>query len=273
MTEVEDWGEIDGDALVFGGVVSNAHALEALLDWAHERGIGRRAVLGTGDTVAYCGEPARAVALLRAAGIRTIAGNCEEQLAAGARDCGCGFGEGSTCDLASAVWYAHAASALDPDATRWMAGLPRLAVFRAHGRRWGVLHGGAGESNRFLWPGEPAPVLAAEIERFEAIAGPVDGIVAGHSGIAFLARVGRHLWLNAGSLGLPPNDGGYQTRFAVVAADGPRIEQLDYNWLGAATAMRQAGLVQGYERTLETGRWPSEEVLPRRLRRTAAGAR
>jgi hypothetical protein len=42
---------------------------------------------------------------------------------------------------------------------------------------------------------------------------------------------------------------------------------LEYDVVGAVAAMRSAGLVQGYERTLETGWWPSEDILPQELRR------
>lgn len=265
---IADWGRVAGDAVVFGGAASNAHALLALLRRAKRSGAG--ALLGGGDTVAYCGDPARTVRLMRRAGLRSIAGNCEASLAAGAAGCGCGFAAGSACDRASAAWFGHARAALDGAALEWMAGLPELAVFRAHGRRWGVLHGGVAEQSRFLWPGDPPAALAAEIAAFEALAGPVDGIVAHHCGLPFQARVGRHLWLNPGSLGMPPNDGDPRTSFAVIGPGGPVLHRLDYDWRGAAAAMRRAGLVQGYERALQSGFWPSEEVLPPRLRRRAA---
>ena len=32
-------------------------------------------------------------------------------------------------------------------------------------------------------------------------------------------------------------------------------------------AMRSAGLTQGYDTALQTGNWPSEDVLPKELRR------
>lgn len=270
MPDVSDLGSIDGDVLAFGGVVSNAHALTALRTFARERGHAPRQVVSTGDVVAYCGRPAEAVAGLRSLGGSAIRGNCEESLAAGAPDCGCGFAAGSTCEALSVAWYAHAVERLDAEARAWMAGLPRLAVFRAHGRRWGVVHGGVTALNRYIWPSSPDADFAEEIAALEAVAGPVDAILAGHCGVPFRREVAGRLWFNTGALGLPPNDGDPRTSYGVITADGPRIERLAYDYAGAAAAMRAVGLTQGYDRALESGWWPSEDILPPELRRASA---
>ena len=267
--EIADLGAIPGDALTFGGVVSNAHALASLREIAMGGSYSSRQMISTGDVVAYCGQPAEAVAELRRMGAAAILGNCEESLAAGAPDCGCGFTAGSTCDFLSVAWYAHANRALDASARAWMALLPGLATFRAHGRRWGVVHGGATATNRFLWPTSPAEHFAEEFIAFEAAAGPVDAILAGHCGLPFVREVAGMLWFNTGALGMPPNDGDPRTSYGIIAADGPRIERLAYDHPAAAATMRAAGLNQGYDRALETGWWPSEDVLPADLRQTA----
>jgi predicted phosphodiesterase len=269
VKDLIDLGSLRGDVLAFGGVVSNAHALAALVALASARGIHAGRMVCTGDVVAYCGEPARAVAGLRALGAQTIRGNCEESLAARAGDCGCGFAAGSACDDYAAAWYAHADACLGDAERDWMAALPALATFRAHGRRWGVVHGGVTAINRFLWPTSPEAAFAEEIAALEAVAGPVDAILAGHCGLPFLREVAGRMWLNTGALGMPPNDGNPSTSFGVIAADGPRIERLRYDHDGAAAAMRAVGLIQGYERALASGWWPSEDVLPQDLRRAA----
>lgn len=267
--DIMDLGEIAGDVLAFGGVVSNAHALEALARFAAERGFTAGRMVCTGDVVAYCGQPAEAVAGLRALGAATIRGNCEEALAAGAADCGCGFAAGSVCDSLADAWYAHADARLGASERAWMGGLPRLAVFRAHGRRWAVVHGGVTATNRFLWPTSPEAAFAEEIAALEAPVGQVDAVLAGHCGLPFQRAVAGRLWFNTGALGMPPNDGDPRTCFGVIGAGSPRIERLAYDHAGAARAMRAAGLTQGYERTLLDGRWPSEESLPPELRRAA----
>lgn len=248
-----------------GGVHSNLQALEAFADAASDR-----PVVWTGDVVAYCGNPAEVVARIRALGWPGVAGNCERQLAEGAMDCGCGFGAGTACDLLSRGWYAHASSEVGPEARDWMAGLPDMATFTAFGRKWAVIHGGATAINRFIWPTSPEADFAEEIAAVTRCAGPVDGIVAGHSGIPFVRDVAGVTWVNAGSIGMPPHDGARETRYAVLTRRGPQIRRLTYDVAGAVAAMRHAGLTQGYDRALTTGWWPSEEILPEGLRKDHA---
>lgn len=259
-----DIGEMDGPVLLFGGPYSNLQALEALIARAAALGVPPERAICTGDVVAYCGDPAATVALIRDWGCHVVAGNCEEQLAAGAGDCGCGFDEGTACALWSVEWYAHASRRIDAAARAWMAGLPRRLVFAQGGRRYAVIHGGAAETARFLWPGDDK---RAEIERLEADLGPLDGVVAGHCGLGFVERAGPRLWINAGVIGMPPNDGRAETEYCVL--DGaPRLHRLAYDAAGAAAAM--AGRASPYADALTSGRWPSQDVLPPRLRRQAA---
>ncbi|WP_425070852.1 metallophosphoesterase family protein [Sagittula sp. S175] len=91
----------DAPVMVFGGPVSNLQAVQALRAEAAARGIPAERVVCTGDVVAYCGDPAATVAEVRDWGCHVLAGNCERQLAENAEDCGCGFDEGSTCDVLS----------------------------------------------------------------------------------------------------------------------------------------------------------------------------
>jgi hypothetical protein len=166
LEDLIDLGSLDGDVLAFGGIVSNAHALSALRHHASAYGFSPARMVCTGDVAAYCGQPAEAVAGMRALGAlgaATIRGNCEDSLARNSTDCGCGFEQGSSCDRLSATWYAHADACLGDSERGWMAALPRLAVFRAHGRRWGVVHGGVTAVNRFLWPNSPEAEFAEEI--------------------------------------------------------------------------------------------------------------
>ena len=259
---IADWGAWTGDLTVFGGVHSNLQALDALMALPGAK-------LCTGDIVAYCGDPGPCVARMRASGIPTIAGNCESRLATRARDCGCGFEDGTACDLMSARWYAHADAQIDEAARDWMGGLPDWAVLTHAGRRWLVVHGAPSAQNRFVWSTTPEADLVAEIALAEAEVGPLDGILSGHSGIPFLREVGRHLWLNAGAIGLPAHDGGTATHHARIAADGAiTLRRLSYDHGAARAAMVAAGLVQGYHDTLLTGWWPSEDVLPQALRRS-----
>ena len=252
----------DGPLLVFGGPYSNLQATRAVLTEATRRGIPARRVICTGDVVAYGADAAACCDLIMASGIWVIAGNCEENLAEGALDCGCGFAEGTACDLLSRAWYAHADRQVTAAHRAWMAGLPqRLIVILPDGRRLAVLHGGASDISRFIFASTPPAELAAEIA-----ATGCDGVIAGHCGIPFVRQVRPGVWINAGAIGMPADDGTPRIWFAVLtpgeAGLSVEILPLEYDHAAAAAAMRTAGLPEGYAAALGSGIWPSCDVLP-----------
>jgi predicted phosphodiesterase len=262
-----DLGRLEGAVLVFGGPYSNLSATRAVLAESRRRGLARDHVICTGDVVAYCAEAAKTVAAVRTADCTVVAGNCELQLAAGAMDCGCGFAAGSTCDRLSAGWYRHADREIGVEDRAWMGGLPDVVLFEQAGRRVAVIHGGVTDVSRFLWPTSPDAAFAEEVDALRAMLGPVDLVVAGHCGLAFVRQVAGVTWVNAGVVGMPPNDGRAETRFATVEGGAPVIHDLSYDHAAAHAAMQAAGLTQGYDAGLLSGYWPSEEVLPPELRR------
>ncbi|WP_431302403.1 metallophosphoesterase family protein [Sediminicoccus sp. BL-A-41-H5] len=254
---------LDAPMLVFGGPYSNLQATQAVLAEAARRGIAGDRILCTGDVVAYAADAAACCDLMMESGALVLMGNCEENLAAEAEDCGCGFEEDTACDLLSRAWYAHANRQVTPRHRAWMGGLPRqLHLELPDRRRLAVLHGGATEISRFLFASAPEPVLLEELAETAC-----QGVIAGHCGIPFARRLmGGGLWLNAGAVGMPANDGTPRSWFALLTPS-PRaltveILPLDYDHAAAAAAMRAAGLPEGYAAGLETGLWPSCDVLP-----------
>ena len=253
---------VDGPLLVFGGPYSNLQATRAALAEAARRGIPSRRVICTGDVVAYGADAAACCDLVMESGIAVIAGNCEENLAAGALDCGCGFKEGTACDLLSRAWYAHADRQVAPGHRAWMAALPRrLVLDLPDGRSLAVLHGGAHDISRFLFASAAEADLAEEIAETGC-----HGVIAGHCGLPFARRVGAGAWINAGAIGMPADDGTPRVWFAVLtpAERNLRVEvlPLDYDHAAAAAAMRAARLPEGYAAALGSGVWPSCDVLP-----------
>jgi len=256
--QIRDLGKIDAPVLLFGGVYGNLQALEALLDVANTLGV---VPVCTGDIVAYCADGEACCQLFQRENIVTIAGNCERNLATGAADCGCGFEAGTACDRLSAAWFAHAQKTISSRSLAWMRDLPDRITFSHAGRRYGVLHGAAGDIARFIWP--VSADIAAQIAIAEAQLGPLDGVISGHAGLGF--KQGR--WLNSGAIGMPPNGGVPETCFAILNQGAVRFERLAYDHKAAKAAMEVAGLTQGYEKTLASGWWPSEDTLPKRLKR------
>jgi uncharacterized radical SAM superfamily Fe-S cluster-containing enzyme len=263
----------EGPVLVFGGVYSNAQALDALFAFAQARGIASRNWICTGDVIAYGADARLCLDRLRAADTLMIAGNCEEGLATGAQDCGCGFAPGSTCDALSARWWAHARNELDEESRAYLAGLPARAEVVVNGRRLAVLHGAQDETSRFVFGSAPARVIAQEIA-----ATGCEGVLAGHCGLPFTRVVDGRMWHNSGALGLPANDGSPRVWCSVLSpgadAGAIRVEHvaLEYDHADAAAAMRAAGLPEDYARALETGLWPSCEVLPKEETKAAGRA-
>ena len=263
-----DLGELKGPVMLFGGPYSNLQATQALRSEAARRGVAPGRAICTGDVAAYCGQPQRTVAAIRRWGCPVVAGNCEEQLAGDASDCGCGFAAGSVCDALSAEWYAYASARMRVEDRLWMAGLPRRLLFSHRGRRWAVIHGAASDVSRFVWPGE-REVMAEEIALLEDEAGPLDGVIAGHCGLPFVEEIGERTWVNAGVIGMPPHDGRPDTAFAMLD-EGVTLHRLVYDAAGAAGAM--AGRDSPYAEALTSGWWPSEDVLPEAMRRNVKAA-
>ncbi len=246
--------------LIFGGPYSNLQATQALKREAEARAVVPRHIVCTGDVVAYAADPEATAREIRDWGIHVVAGNCEEQLASGADDCGCGFTEGSVCDTLSRGWYPYALANTSAGTKEWMAGLPASLEFEFAGLRFHVLHGGSRASNRFLFASDRA-ALADEVRQIGA-----DVVIAGHAGLPFVARINDTSWINPGVIGVPANDGTPDGWFGLIHAepDGVRlsIHRLHYDSAAAAGAMRRSGHANGYARALITGIWPSHDVLP-----------
>ena len=265
--KITDLGNFDAPVLLFGGPYSNLQAFEALIDAARQLNIPAERMICTGDVVAYCGDAEATVQAVRDAGCAVVAGNCEKQLAEGSTDCACGFDDNSQCSILAQGWYTHALTQVSRDSRSWMASCPDIVVFTKGGRRYAVLHGGMTDISRFIWPVTQDAVFTEEFEAVERLVGPVDGIIAGHSGIPFVRNIGQRQWINAGAIGMPPNDGTPETRF-VVQDDEPRIHRLAYDFKKARQVMENVNLIQGYHTALSTGFWPSEDTLPPTMRRT-----
>ena len=257
-----DLGDLDGPVLVFGGPYSNLHATRALKHRTETLGIPPGRVICTGDVVAYGAHPLETVDLIGDWGITVVKGNVEDSLATDADDCGCGFTDGSACDVLSAGWYTFARNALSDAARAWMGGLPDSVSFRINAIPAVAVHGAPSVINRFVFASAADATLADEMDRSGA-----DLLVGGHCGLPFhrVLDDGR-MWLNAGVVGLPANDGTARVWYAILTPqdDGLRVafHALDYDHAAAAAALRASGLPHAYAETLSSGLWPNMDILP-----------
>lgn len=254
-------GDIDDAILVFGGPYSNLEATEAVLREAARHGVRRERVICTGDVAAYSADPQASADRLRAAGVTVVMGNTDESLGQGAEDCGCGYEEGSICDLLSKRWYAYAAAQLDDETKRWMKELPRALSLRLGGRRLSVVHGGVSEINRLIFASTRAQVKRGEIGLSGA-----EGVIVGHSALPFTQVFGATLWHNAGVIGQPANDGTPRAWYSTLRVSGESIivehHALSYDHAAAAAKMRRRGLPEEYAGSLSTGLWHDCDILP-----------
>lgn len=252
----------DEPLLVFGGPYSNLRATQAVLEQAERLGITADRIICTGDVVAYGAEPRETVALVRASGCHVIKGNCEESLAARSPDCGCNFEDGSVCARLSKGWFPYADQMIADEDRAWMAGLPATLLLAWAGRTIRVVHGGCGETARWVFASESG-VVDEEI----ALSG-AQITIAGHAGLPFVSERSGGVWFNPGVVGMPANDATPDVWYGIMSHDRASgtvrltTHRLSYDHVAAAAAMRRAGHANEYARTLITGRWPSLDILP-----------
>ncbi len=258
-----DLGNIEEPLFVFGGPYSNVQATTAILAIARELGFEPDRIICTGDVVAYCANPAETTAAIRASGIHVVMGNCEESLGFEQDDCGCGFSEDSACDVLSRQWFDYTRQRITADDKAWMRALPRRINLSMTGQRLAVVHGHLNDISGWVFDSTDHRTKAAELDL-----GQCDGIIAGHCGLPFCSTApDDRLWLNAGVIGMPANDGTPRGWYSILEPDDHgsihiRIESFDYDHATAAAAMRNAGLADGYAQALVSGLWPNMDVLP-----------
>ncbi|MBT4039850.1 MAG: metallophosphoesterase family protein [Rhodospirillales bacterium] len=258
-------GKIDEPVFIFGGPYSNIQATEKVLTIAHGQGFSADRIICTGDVVAYCANPAETTAMIRDWGIHVVMGNCEESLGFEREDCGCGFEEDSACDMLSRQWFDFATRRITSDDKAWMQTLPRQLTFEMAGRRLAVIHGSLSDISGWVFKSTDDQTKITELDLASC-----DGIIAGHCGLPFISTTSdQRLWLNAGVIGMPANDGTSRGWYSILEpCDGgirAHIHPFDYDHESAASAMRDERLASGpggYANGLTTGLWPNMDVLP-----------
>ena len=258
---VIDVGTFNGQIMVFGGVYSNLPALERLMEIADELGIPAGNIICTGDIVGYCAEPEECVQRIRQWGVHAIAGNVEMQLRNREDDCGCNFNQGSRCDLFSRQWYPYAQARLSEASIQWMRTLPHHLRFAYGPARVCVLHGSCTDPSEFVFRSTPWARKQPDFEATQA-----DVILAGHCGLPFHHAQDGLLWLNAGVIGMPANDGTPRVWYLTLDIQEEvflyRHQSYVYDHESAASRMEQHRLPREYSETLRTGLWDNCEILP-----------
>lgn len=254
-------GKLQGRLLVFGGVYSNFHALEALKSKAASLDIVPDHIICTGDIVAYCAYPSECLDYIQDWGIHVIAGNVELNLLDQADDCGCNFNEGSRCDIFSKQWYPYAKASMTPRNLDFLTTIPHHLTFDYYDRRIKVVHGTPSEVSGYVFKSTPWNTKLTLLNETST-----DVILAGHSGLPFIDNMEDKYWINAGVIGMPANDGKANTWFCTIDQAKNTLKvtfhALDYQHQSASTAMIEQGLPATYAKTLLNGIWDNCEILP-----------
>ncbi|MBU2020498.1 MAG: metallophosphatase family protein [Bacteroidetes bacterium] len=248
--------------LIFGGVYSNLQALEAVQEFARTNHFSKEEIICTGDIVAYCAQPEECVKSIVDWGIHSISGNVEIQLCTGSDDCGCNFNDGSRCDLFSRQWFPFAKENLSEQSIQWMSQLPEFLSFDFSGKRFAVIHGTVNETAGYIFESTPWKEKQAILDQLNA-----EVVLAGHCGLPFVSQNEGLAWLNAGVIGMPANDGTDRVWCMTLEESLESIKvqfhTLEYDTHEASARMRENKLPAEYAKTLLTGTWDSNEILPK----------
>ncbi|QTE22120.1 metallophosphoesterase family protein [Polaribacter cellanae] len=259
--EIKHLGKLSGKTLVFGGVYSNLQALEALKQVAEKEHIPPENCICTGDIVGYCAQPEETVQLLKLWGVHSIVGNVEIQLRENAADCGCDFREGSRCDGFSQLWYPYAQSKLSENSLDFLKTIPNHITFEYAKKRVTVVHGSYFNVSEFIFKSTD---WAIKEPNFKATKSNV--IIGGHCGLPFNHQEKKKLWLNAGVIGMPANDGNPTVWYVILDDSNNSFnfthKTLAYNYKLASKLMQNGLLPEEYSRTIVTGIWDNTEILP-----------
>jgi len=259
--ETQHIGTLRGKVLIFGGVYSNYQALEELYQLATKENIPPQNIICTGDIAGYCASPVECLDFLEDWGIRAIQGNVEQNLLNGTDDCGCNFSEGSRCDFFAKQWFPYTAVRMTRRNLNYLSKLPLFIDFEYAQKRVKVLHGSMQNISEFVFKSTPWDVKAANFEAAKA-----DVILAGHCGLPFADAREDKLWLNAGVIGMPANDGTPRVWYVMLddANDTFSYEfrSFEYDAGEANQLMMENGLPYSYSETLLTGLWDNCDILP-----------
>ena len=265
---VNDESAVEGPFLrvaVFGGVYSNSHGLEALLDDAESR--GAEAVYCLGDLSGFGPHPEKVRPLLEQGQVRNIQGNYEVSLAGGREDCNCGYTDPRDNHFAR-ISYDYTSRNCSDEFRAWMGALPQRRRILVGERELLLVHGSPRKVNEFLFSSTaPIPFLEWLLDQERC-----DGCLGTHTGLHWHRQLpsGRDV-VNVGVIGRPANNGTTNVWYALLEARGAELAvemvPLRYDHQALAAEMRREGLPHEFIETILTGWWTTcLEILPARER-------
>ncbi|MDA8376347.1 MAG: arsenosugar biosynthesis radical SAM protein ArsS [Planctomycetia bacterium] len=255
---------------LMGGAYGNVSALQACLNDARQKGCSFRAFLG--DAIGCCGHSDEILNLIRSAVDLVVAGNHEQQAAAGNNGCGCGYSSAED-EQASCQAFTYASRELSENHRRWLATWPYEHRLDTPVGTILLCHGSPRRTNEFLYESN----LSDEQLRDMLEAAGARGFICTHSGIPWLRDLGAAGFAaNCGVVGKPDNDGDPAVHYLILEvtedAVTAEIRRVEYDHEGWAAQLRHEGVDEVFLEPLITGIWtvgvismpPVEHVVQRR---------
>lgn len=253
-----------------GGFYGNVPALQACLDHAHAHAC--ESFLFLGDAIGCCGHSDEVIDRLRQQFQVAIAGNHEQQAAAGLLTCGCGYASPEDERL-SCLAFAYGMGSLSEANRQWLGTLPDAAILNTAAGRILLCHGSPAQTNEFLYESQlDDRRLNQWLDEFNAVA-----FICTHSGLPWIRTLANgRLAVNCGVVGKPDHDGDPAVHYAqLTVRDGAivaTIERVEYDHLTWAETLKQEGVDPIFIEPLLTGFWttgvsslPPQQRQPCRL--------
>jgi hypothetical protein len=237
-----------------GGSYGNLAALSACVEDARSHRADELSFLG--DGIGCCGHSEEVVAQIRATFSVLVAGNHEQQAAARADGCGCGYASAED-EAVSCEAFRLATAALTDASREWLGSWPAQRVLELAGGRVLLCHGSPGHTSEFLYEHELDDLrLEAWLDQHE-----VRGFVCTHSGLPWVRRLrGGRFAVNCGAVGKADHDGDPAVHYALIdlPADGEaqlEIRRVVYAHEEWARRMEGAGIAPVFVEPIRTGVW------------------
>jgi len=184
-----------------------------------------------------------------------VAGNHEQQAAAGAERCGCGYGDPEDERL-GCLAHVYALNSLSDDRRAWLGTWPDRLVLDTRAGRVLLCHGSQDRTNEFLYESElDDDRLVGWLHGAGAVA-----MACTHTGLPWVRPLGGgRLAINCGVVGKPDHDGDPAVHYALLHLDGAairaEIRRVAYDHQAWADQLASEGVEPIFTEPLRDGWW------------------
>lgn len=239
---------------LMGGAYGNLPALRACVTDAIANQCDTLAFLG--DAIGCCGHSDETLLFIRSYFDLIVSGNHEQQAAANADSCGCGYSSQEDERIGCQA-FDLAIKSLSPENCQWLATWPKQLRLKTVAGDILLCHGSPDRTNEFLyWSELTTPRIEQWLTHHDII-----GFACTHTGIPWIIPVERRgIAINCGAVGKPDNDGDAAVHYAVFNADPSgliraEIRRVAYDESSWIRTLRQERIPEIFVSPLETGHW------------------